>query len=438
MKNDMKKTKEPGLIFRVVLCIIVIVFGLFAMKYFMALKKPPHKSRVKEQMLKVQVKKAVPEDVQVMLKGFGAAKPIKTIKISSEVAGRIIFTHDRFEKGAVINKDEVLFKIDASEYEATLNNLTASLEQKRNLLSKRHTEYSADKKRIKTLERSMDLARAEYERVKILLEKNSIGNRTTVDRKEQEYNSAKDRVDQMKRTLALYPAQIKEAKAGIKSVLANVEKAKINLDRCTVKAPFTCRIKQVYMEASEYASRGKQVLTIANDATIEIEVSLDSRQVANWLEFEIRDPGNNLGWFSALRSEKASITWLEAKENVWEGYVDRIIEFDQDSRTVTMAVRYETTDNTCRECLPLLEGMFCAVQIPGKILTGLYRLPRWLVTTDNTIYIANEKRLKTRQVEKVYAHDEDVFLKGNIKEGDMLILTRLLDPPEGAALKIIK
>ncbi len=437
MKNKIKQIKEPGLILRIVLCIVVIAIGAFAMRYFGALKKPPHKSRVKERVLKVEVKKAVPENVQVMLKGFGVAKAVKTIQISSEVAGRIIFTHPRFEKGGVINKNEVLFKIDPADYTATLDNLKASLKQKKSSLSKRQIEYAADNQRIKTLIRSMDIAKAEYERVKILLKKNSIGNRSSVERKEQEYNSAKDRVDQMKRTLALYPAQIDEAKAGIELVSANIQKGKKDLKRCTVKAPFTCRIKEVYMEVSEYASRAKQILTIANDAIIEIEVSLDSREVANWLEFDqTRD--QNTGWFKTLRSVKANIVWLEAKENIWEGYVDRIIELDQDSRTVILAVRYGPANNTSIDVLPLLEGMFCAVQIPGKTLTGLYRLPRWLVTTGNTIYAANDKQVATRHITKVYAHNEDLFLRGDIKEGDLLILTKLLDPPEGVALDIIK
>jgi hypothetical protein len=82
--------------------------------------------------------------------------------------------------------------------------------------------------------------------------------------------------------------------------------------------------------------------------------------------------------------------------------------------------------------------MFCSVSIPGKTINGLFPLKRWLVTPDNTIYIARDNRLKTIAVNKVYASGDEVFLSGDILPGDNLIITRLVDPLENSALKIMK
>ena len=45
--------------------------------------------------------------------------------------------------------------------------------------------------------------------------------------------------------------------------------------------------------------------------------------------------------------------------------------------------------------------------------------------------------MKTVLVNKIYADKDEVFLSGDITPGDLLITTRLVDPLENSALKII-
>ncbi len=431
-----KEIKISRVITRVVLSLAIIGAGIFAMSYFKSLKKPPNRGRVKERILQVEVKKAVPRPIETRLKGFGVAQPVTMVKLSAEVAGRIIYTHPGFEKGRTILKDEVLFKIDPADYIAELKILKAGLEQKKSLLAGIEQQFKADRLRVKTIQRTMDLSRAEYERVRVLLEENSIGNRSELDQSEQSLNNAIDSYDQMKRSLSLYPVQIQEAVAGIDSASANVDKAAANLARCTVTAPFTCRITSIAMEEGEYAAKGREVVTLADDSFLEIQVSLDAREASQWLSF-VEGPGKPSGWFPAPRPVPCEIAWIEAKNANWSGVVERLVEFDQASRTMTLAVKFDPSQSTCKDCSPLVAGMFCSVSIPGKTIEGLFQLKRWLVTTDNTVYISKEGRLKTLSVNKVYASGDDVFLSGGINPGDLLITTRLVDPLENSALKIM-
>ncbi|MCP4720926.1 MAG: HlyD family efflux transporter periplasmic adaptor subunit [Desulfobacteraceae bacterium] len=432
-----KKIKISRVITRIILSLAIIGAGIFAMNYFKSLKKSPHRGRVKERILQVEVKKAVPQSIETRLKGFGVAQPVTMVKLSGEVAGRIIYTHPRFEKGRTILKDEILFKIDPADYLAELKSLKAGLEQKQSLLAGIEQQFKSDRVRVKTIQRTMDLSRAEYERVRVLLEENSIGNRSELDQSEQFLNNAVDSYDQMKRSLSLYPVQIQEAVAGIDSASANVDRAAANLARCTVTAPFTCRITSIAMEEGEYATKGREVVTLADDSFLEIQVSLDAREASQWLSFVDQGPGKLSGWFPPPRPVPCEIAWIEAKNANWSGVVERLVEFDQASRTMTLAVKFDPSQSTCKDCSPLVAGMFCSVSIPGKTIEGLFQLKRWLVTTDNTVYISREDRLKTLSVNKVYASGDDVFLSGEINPGDLLITTRLVDPLENSALKIM-
>lgn len=437
MEKTKKKVRLSQIISRIVLSLVVLGAGIFAMNYFKSLKKPPHRGRVKEQVLQVNVKKAFPQTVQTRLKGFGIAQPVTIVKVSAEVAGRIIYTHPGFEKGRSIQKGEVLFKIDNADYMAVLGRLKAGLAQKKSLTKGIEKQFKADKLRLKNIQRTMELSRVEYNRVRVLLEENSIGNRSEVDKAEQSLNNSIDNFDRMKQSLSLYPLQIKEAEAGIESVKADMDKAAADLARCMVTAPFTCRIKSIAMEKGEYATKGKQVVTLADDSSLEIEVSLDALEAASWLDFVEGGLDKQTGWFPVPKPVACEIAWIESKETIWKGRVERLVEFDQSSRTMTLAVTFDPSPDNCPGCPPLVEGMFCSVSIPGKTLEGLYPVKPWLVTTDNTIYIVSDNRLKTISVTRVYAGQGDVFLSGDITPGDFLITTRLVDPLENSALKIM-
>jgi hypothetical protein len=132
MEKIRKKITLSRVMTRIVLSLMIIGAGIFAMTYFKSLKKPPHRGRVKERVLQVDVKEALPQSVETRINGFGVAQPVTMVTLSAEVAGRIIHTHPGFKKGQIIPRDEVLFQIDPADYIAELNSLRAGLEPRRN------------------------------------------------------------------------------------------------------------------------------------------------------------------------------------------------------------------------------------------------------------------------------------------------------------------
>jgi len=117
----------------------------------------------------------------------------------------------------------------------------------------------------------------------------------------------------------------------------------------------------------------------------------------------------------------------------------RVVTFKQQTRTLTVAVRIhaETAVSQDQTTLPLVDGMFCAVKIPGKKLQKVIRLPRWAVTFDNTVYIADdENRLKTVPVVVARSEGDNIYISEGLIRGDRVITTRLIDPLENALLEV--
>jgi hypothetical protein len=96
----------------------------------------------------------------------------------------------------------------------------------------------------------------------------------------------------------------------------------------------------------------------------------------------------------------------------------------------------ETALKKSPQSLPLVEGMFCSVKIPGRTLHNVFRLPRHAVSFENTVYIAVDNRLKTVRVNVARVDGENAYVAGGINIGDMVVTTRLIDPLENALLEI--
>jgi len=275
--------------------------------------------------------------------------------------------------------------------------------------------------------------------VKRLYEQDKVGTRSEVDRAEQAYNAAADQADQLAQAVDLYPLRIREAESTLASMEAKLTMAKANLDRTVVTAPFDARVKMVSIEAGQYVNPGVQVVTLADDSVLEILVPLDSRDARRWLVFNGERTSVGKAWFSHLESVTCQIRWTEdPEEHEWEGRLHRIVEFNEQTRTLIVAIRIDAEKalSSSADALPLVEGMFCLAEIPGRTMRAVFRLPRWAVSFENTVYVSNDNRLKTVPVEIVRSQDEEAFVASGLNPGDIVITTRLTDPLENSLLEL--
>ena len=442
---EVKKLKNSShpirhVLVRVVACIVILLIGVVAMAKLSSLKKPPAEAVTRESVLRVEGLKAAFEDVDVFISGYGEVHALNVVAISPEVSGKVVLVHPRLETGEIIPKGETLFKIDDQTYRATLEDARASVAQMKTSVQRLQKQYQIDQERQLTIERNRELANAEYERVKKLYNTRKVGSQSGVDKAEQAYNTAADAADQMASQLALYPIMIKEAESGLASARARKTLAEINLKRCQVAAPFEGRVKSAGVETGQFVSPGQNVLTLADDSVVEIYVPIDSRDARKWLIFKPERSQSNRAWFTDLEPLPCQIRWTENPEvHLWEGRLHRIVMFKQQTRTVTVAVRIEAAaaGRPSKTGLPLVEGMFCSVRIPGKRLENVVRLPRWAVSFDQMVYIADaQSRLQTVPVSVARAEGETVYVSKGLNPGDTVITTRLIDPLENALVEV--
>lgn len=388
---EQRKEKKPSVSGRILICFCILVLSAAGFMGLKSLKKDPPHAVHKERPLKVEALTVTKENLPVQLSGHGQLMSLRQVTLAAQVSGTITYVHPRLKSGEVIQQGELLFSIDDLDYK---------------------TDYEINQERLKILEKDLSLARKELSRVKNLYDKNKVGSISGVEAAEKAVNTAADKL-----------AQVQQART----------RAKINLDRCHIKAPFTCRIISYQIEQDQYVTPGMSALTIADDSFLEVEVPLYGKDAVNWLTMDEHQKTQN--WFGTPAQVAVIVRWTESPATAFQGTLHRIADYSSKTRSLKAVIRLDSQSPAAP--FPLVAGMFVSVEIPGKVMEKVIQVPRSAVSFENTVYIIRENRLRTIPVEVARVQGEFAYISSGLEEGEQIITTRLIDPLENSLLEII-
>ncbi len=419
-------------------CVVILFLGIGTFFMLPLFRQEPAQAEPRETAMPVEAIEVEPEAVQTLIRGYGTVRPVTTVELAPEVGGRVVETHPNLEVGKVVPAGETLFRIDPRSYEAQVADLRSTAEQLRASIGRLRIQYETDRARLQIRERNRDLARQEFERLRELFETDEVGTRSGVEQAERAYNAAQDELDRLEMDLRLYPVQIEEAQRNLEAAQARQTRQEIDLDRTEVKAPFDARIRTRSIRTGQYVSAGSKVLSLSDDSVLELSVPLNSGDARRWLQFNNQRINDGKAWFTGLEPVEVRIRWTEDDSHFWYGQVARVEQFDEGTRTLTVAVQVpgENAVSAAGHVLPLVEGMFCEVEIPGRTLDSVYRVPRSAVSFQSTVYTANENRLQTVPVVMAYERDGEAVIAEGLNPGDHVVTTRLVNPLENAQLRV--
>lgn len=412
-------------------CLLALGAGglvMFALSAYGKSRQEPGEER-KEAVLRVEAAQVSPGDYPVSFVAYGQARAAREATIAPEVSGTIDFVRPNLEDGSAVREGEVLFRINQASFQAQREEAAAAVAQQEAAIARIHEEWAIEKTRLAAVESTLELTSNELERAKDL-KTGGVGSQSAVELAERAVIEAKSQRDVAARGLDVYPLRLQEAEAMLRTANARLQLAELNLARSEIKAPFTGRVKDEHVEAGQFINAGSPAMRLADDRVLEIEAPIDSRTARDWLEFE----GNptSEGWFGTPVQAACTIHWTEDPERTaWEGAIDRIAAFDPESRMLRLVIRHDTSDGGG---FPLADGMFCSVEIPGRMMRGVYRVPAAAVTYDSTVYLAVDDRLSSRSVEVLREADGYAYISAGLESGDIVVTTRLLDALDNTLL----
>ncbi|WP_096087664.1 efflux RND transporter periplasmic adaptor subunit [Agaribacterium haliotis] len=331
---------------------------------------------------KVAVKRAVKQSANLSAKSQGSVAAKREVDIVAQVSGQIVDVSPSFVDGRFVDRGEILIKIDDRDYRAALVSAESRLRQKQRLLA----EEKGRSRQAKN-------------------EWRDLGNREAND-------------------LFLRKPQLAEAQAELEAAEADVNIAKLNIERTEIHLPFDARIKETLVNLGQFIAVGTRIASVYDTATAEVRLPLSDRQMA-LLHLPVSSSD------ISSRAEVVLSGVIAGQRYQWLGHITRT-EASVDTRSrMYHAIAEVEQPFSNQHAAPLLPGLFVEAQISGKKLDGVLVLPKeTLVNRANLYTLDKNNTVQLSPVSVLSKHNGQVWLRAELSDDTPILLEKhaLLSP----------
>jgi RND family efflux transporter MFP subunit len=404
-----------------------IAVGILLLLWMTVGKQPPAKIENAELERMVRVVEAPVIELVPMAEGYGPVHPARVWTAVAQVAGRIIEIHPKLRNGEILPEDELLVRIDPTDYELALSQAQAQLAE----LDVREENSRAS---LTIEERNLKLVNQDIERKKTLLKKNALS-QSTIDDAERVMLGTRATVQNLRNTLALVPTQRRVLEAKVASALQDIE-------RTEIRAPFTLRVAGLDVEEDQYVGVGQSLFEGDDISRVEIEAQLALSNLRRLFigRTELKLDMARLGDQIAETVGIDPLVRLDLGNHVaqWNGEFVRFSDtVDPETRTmgVVVAVDRPFEKITPGYRPPLSKGMFVQVVLRGKRQSPHIVIPRSAVR-NSTVYVADQDdRLLKKPVEVLFSQGAYSVIAEGLELGDRVLVSDPIPAVNGMLLR---
>ena len=372
------------------LIILLLVIGIIVSRLIIKTRPQVKRKASKKMETLVRVIEVSPRMVRVQVKAQGQIVAAREITLQARVSGQVVYLHPDFIPGGIIGKAEILLKLDDTDYQLNLRQQEDAL--------------ALAKADLRIEEGSQTVARQEWELITSL----------TQD------------VDMSSRDLALRKPQLAKAEVLIKSARTALERARVDLNRTVIRAPFNLIVR------AENIDLGSEVSTTTNLATL-------AATDIFWAEISL--PVEKLAWFDLPEGKKrGSPVLIRVRQK--EPYVGSILslapDLDKDGLMARLLIAITDPLGLQNGRLPLLLGGFVQAEIEGQSLSNVYRIPRSALHENDIVMLVDEEsKLQLQPVTVVWKGLESVFVSQGLSPRAKVVISSVAAPISGMLLKVM-
>ena len=390
--HSRKSSRWLTWIFKVLLPVVIILTGIATASY---LKKTGPKSERRPPVALapvVQVIELFPGDHPAVINAMGTIIPALRVELKSRVSGEIVEIHPDFMEGGFLKAGTKILQIDPVDYELDLI-------QKEKALADAIYEYKLELGR-------QEVARREWELLGL------------------EKDASPREIE-----LALRKPHLEKAESAITAAEAELKKAKLDLSRTKIPAPFNAIVRTRHVNLGSQVTEQQTLADLVGTDTYWIQTSIPVERL-NWINIPNRvgDPASPAHVQYARRFNR-------------EGKVVRLMgDLSEEGRMARVLIEVKDPlglEEPIDGHPPLLIGDYVHVRIEGGILENVYQIPRTALRDNTFIWIMNENsNLEIKKIETIWREVDSVLIDGGINPGDRLVITDLSAPVEGMPLQL--
>ncbi len=402
-----QQATNPNRRLKIISTFTVAIIGIaFAIMLAKSGKKPESQiPQPKLPAVEVQIAEATRHTYRIQSQG--TALPRTSIRLVSEVSGKVVSVAESFDVGQIFAKGDVLLKIDARDYELAL--------------AQARSQVAQAQLRLQMEVKEADVVRREWE----LLNQ---GEPTGLQAREP---------------------QLASARAALEAALAAEEAAKRNLDRCEIRAPFDGMVARAGVRPGQFAALATPLGELFATDVAEVRLPL----IASDLSFiDLPRPGAKVALGQAPKVTLSAQAGERRTE--WLGHIVRSEEtVDPMNRMVYVVAQVVDPYGLAkRDGAPLRSGTFVRASIEGRTQENVIVLPRHALRGKNQVWIVSEKstlqewlgyrepshhkRLIFRSVDVSFADAKQVIVAAGIQQGEQVVVSLLAAVVDGMGVKV--
>jgi RND family efflux transporter MFP subunit len=378
------------LLLQILLPIAVVVGGLWLARTIASTRRDPVVVPTVFRGPIVRVETATTTDLQLHVDTQGTVEAARTVDLGAQVGGRITAVAASLRAGGFFAAGDTLATIDDADH------------------------------RLAIVQREAAIARAELR----VLQERAEATAAVRAWKELEGDLAAD-------PLVTRGPQIRDAEAALAAAKAQLDRARLDLERTAVKAPFAGRVRAVLADLGQTVNPGQAIARVDDVEFAEIALPIAAAEAA-FLDLPL--PGSSAAPPVELVAE------FGGRRHTWQGTVVRTGgEIDRRTRQLTLIARvehpYERQPQADRP--PLAVGTFVQARVTGRKLTGVVVIPRRALHDGDVVWLVDaEHRLRARTVEVLRIEADRVVLRAGLPAGARLCTSPIEAPLDGTPVRI--
>lgn len=394
----------------------------------------------------------------------GEASTWRVITVGAEVTGKILKKSEESRSGGFVNKGDVLFEIDSESYRLDEQRLLARVEQAREDLNSVDVEIGNTNSLLKLATEDNRLQQDHLARIRSLYDRKATSE-TEIDNAEKQELTSRNALQMQQNQLNALLQSKKTKQAALQLAQAELDRVRLDLQRCRIVAPVTGRIVDDMREEGDYVKPGDILVHISDSSRMEVKCSLKGEELA-WIwqqgqqsspaaietsESQVADGNDRKEDPFRMPQVPCEISFeFEGAETVWEGQLSRYegTGMDRNTRMFPCRVMVQEPEKTrvnnptgSRTVSPptLLSGMFVNIRVPIDSPVPLLKIPAEAIRPGDRIWIVRNGALRTLPVRLVQVDQETALVRQDaleLKPGDPVIVSPLVSIREGMSVTI--
>lgn len=364
-------------ILQIILVILVLILGIAANFLLTHSGSEVGQSSAGSEAVVVEVVQPETISTDIRITESGVVESRNSVGLTPQVSGQVVEVSPNLASGGVFETDEVLFRLDPADYQASVDQARA--------------DVSSAEANLRVELAEAEIAKREWELVY---------------------------PDVAIPDLVAREPQIAQARASLESATARLTTAELSLKRVAFSLPFSGRIVETSVELGQRLIANQTYGQAYALESIEISVPLDA-EIIDALDPIVGRRGmvRTSGRFSS-RSYPAVIRRVEA-------------ELDEGSRLGRVIMGFA-------DAADVIPGTFVTVEITGPTVEDAFVIPEQAMPEARTCWVVKEGRLQPRGLDFLGLTENGDLVVAPFDSGDGIVISPLIDPVESMPVRIAR